>query len=34
MGAALPRRAATEPDITDDEILAEIAAFRADQHGG
>src|ERR1700676_3859098 len=26
MDAALPRREATEPDITDDEILAEIAA--------
>jgi hypothetical protein len=34
MEAILPRRTATEPDLSDDDINAEIAAYRAEQRAG
>ena len=33
MDAAMPRRSAADPEITDDEIVAEVAAYRADCSG-
>ena len=34
LDAVMPRRAANEPEISEHEILAEIAAYRAEQRAG